>query len=129
MRTDLKIVNTKMAPAAIGPYSQGIKYGDVYYFSGQIGLIPETMELEKDFKTQLSRTLKNIEGLLKSEGLTTDHIIKTTIFLTDMSNFPKVNELYEHFFSKPFPARSCVEVSKLPKEALIEIEVIATQHV
>lgn len=129
MRNKLKIVNTESAPAAIGTYSQGILNNGLYYFSGQIGLVPETMELGSEFEEQLDQTLENIKGLLKAEDLTTDNIIKTTIFLTDLSNFPKVNEAYEKFFSKPFPARSCVEVSALPKGALIEIEVIATQNV
>lgn len=129
MRNKLKIVNTESAPAAIGTYSQGILNNGLYYFSGQIGLVPETMELGSEFEEQLDQTLENIKGLLKAEDLTADNIIKTTIFLTDLSNFPKVNGAYEKFFSKPFPARSCVEVSALPKGALIEIEVIATQNV
>jgi 2-iminobutanoate/2-iminopropanoate deaminase len=87
------------------------------------------MELGTGFEKQLDQTLENIRGLLKAEDLTTENIIKTTIFLTDLSHFPKVNEAYEKFFSKPFPARSCVEVSALPKGALIEIEVIAAQDV
>lgn len=129
MRNKLKIVNTDCAPTAIGAYSQGILKNGLYYFSGQIGLVPETMELGTGFEKQLDQTLENIRGLLKAEDLTTENIIKTTIFLTDLSHFPKVNEAYEKFFSKPFPARSCVEVSALPKGALIEIEVIAAQDV
>ena len=125
MRDKCKIIQTELAPKAIGTYSQGINLGGVIYFSGQIGLNPSSMELGSTFEEQLAQTLTNIEGLLKAEGLTTDHIIKTTIFLTTLAEFPKVNKAYEEFFSKPFPARSCVEVSALPKEAQIEIEVIA----
>jgi 2-iminobutanoate/2-iminopropanoate deaminase len=127
MRENCKIVQTNLAPEAIGTYSQGIHLGGAIYFSGQIGLNPSSMKLKETFEAQLAQTLTNIKGLLESEGLTTNHVIKTTIFLTDLSQFPKVNKAYEDFFSKPFPARSCVEVSALPKEAQIEIEVIATK--
>ena len=127
MRKNCKVINTSHAPEAIGTYSQGIHLGNIIYFSGQIGLNPSSMELETTFEDQLAQTLSNIKGLLESEGLNTNHIIKTTIFLTDLSEFPKVNKAYEEFFSKPFPARSCVEVSALPKEAQIEIEVIAAK--
>ena len=127
MRENCKITSTDLAPKAIGTYSQGIHLDNTIYFSGQIGLNPSSMELEPTFEEQLAQTLSNIKGLLESEGLNTNHIIKTTIFLTDLSQFPKVNKAYEEFFSKPFPARSCVEVSALPKEAQIEIEVIAAK--
>ncbi len=129
MRENCKITDTDLAPKAIGTYSQGIHLGNIIYFSGQIGLDPTSMELSPLFEEQLAQTISNIKGLLKSEGLSTNHIIKTTIFLTDLSQFPKVNKAYEELFSKPFPARSCVEVRALPKEAQIEIEVIATKDV
>ena len=123
------IVETTHAPAAIGAYSQGVVCGGMYYFSGQIGLDPKSMDLHRDFDGQLERILKNIDGLLKSQDLTRKHIIKTTIFLTDLGNFAKVNQAYENFFSKPYPARSCVEVPALPKNAMVEIEVIASRNV
>ena len=127
MSFEKKIVNTKNAPAAIGTYSQGVELNGVYYFSGQIGLHPESMELQEGLESQLNQILKNIDGLLAECNITRSHIIKTTIFLTDLSNFGVVNKAYEDFFSAPFPARSCVEVPALPKGALIEIEVLAAK--
>lgn len=125
MRTSDVIVSTEKAPEAIGAYSQGIVVGGVIYFSGQIGLHPETMELKDSFDEQLSQILNNIDGLLSNCTLTRDDIFKTTIFMTDLSDFPKVNAAYADFFGKPYPARSCVGVSSLPKGAKIEIEVLA----
>lgn len=121
----MKVVNTKMAPEAVGTYSQGMEYSGVTYFSGQIGLDPETMKLQESFEDQVRQILKNVDALLESQMLNRDHIIKTTIFLTDLTNFDKVNEAYVEYFREPYPARSCVEVSKLPKGAEVEIEVIA----
>ena len=123
------IVETGQAPSAIGAYSQGIVCGGVYYFSGQIGLDPASMNLQQGFEGELKQILKNIDGLLKSQNLSREHIVKTTIFLTDLGNFSKVNKAYEGFFTRPYPARSCVEVSALPKNAMIEIEVIASKNV
>ena len=123
-----KITSTELAPAAVGTYSQGVTFRGVCYFSGQIGLDPKSGQLEQTFEKQLDRVLSNIDGLLSANKLTRQHILKTTIFLTDLGNFSKVNQAYEKFFSKPYPARSTVEVSKLPKDALIEIEVIAGEN-
>ena len=120
-----EIIKTKLAPEAIGTYSQGVKHGNVYYFSGQIGLNPETMEMASDFDGQLAQILKNIRGLLESQGLTKENILKTCIFLKDLADFQKVNTAYESYFSAPYPARSCIQAAKLPKDALVEIEVIA----
>ena len=125
MTTQQKIIETNLAPKAVGTYSQGVHYNGVYYFSGMLGLNPETMELATDFQGQLDQIMKNIAGLLSSQNLNKENIIKTTIFLTDLKNFQMVNNAYEKFFKMPYPARSCVEVSALPKEALVEIEVIA----
>ncbi|EQC47604.1 Rid family detoxifying hydrolase [Bacteriovorax sp. Seq25_V] len=124
---DKKIIKTDKAPAAVGTYSQGVEFRDMILFSGQIGLHPETGVLASGFEAQLAQTLANIDGLLESQNLTRDHILKTTIFLTDLSEFGKVNEAYLQYFASPFPARSCVEVPRLPKDALIEIEVIAAR--
>lgn len=121
------IILTDKAPAAVGTYSQGVELGGVYYFSGQIGLDPATMNMAQDFDGQLKQILKNITGLLESQDLNISNIIKTTIFMTDLKEFSKVNEAYEKFFEKPYPARSTVQVSALPKGALIEIEVIAAR--
>lgn len=121
------IVKTDKAPAAVGTYSQGVAVNGTYYFSGQIGIDPATGNLLEGFGPQLKQVMKNIDGLLSSQGLTREHIIKTSIFLTDLNNFAEVNQAYVEFFKEPYPARSTVEVSKLPKGALVEIEVIAAR--
>lgn len=121
------IVNTDKAPAAVGTYSQGVFHNGVYYFSGQIGFDSQTGQLAPDFDGQLSNILKNIDGLLESQGLTRENIVKTTVFMTDLAQFGKVNEAYINFFSTPYPARSCVQVSALPRGAVVEIEVIAAK--
>ncbi len=123
------IVETNLAPKAIGTYSQGVVLGDLFLFSGQIGLHPETMTMESDFLGQAKQILKNIDGLLESQGLTRENIIKTTIFLKDLGDFDQLNKLYEEYFKAPYPARSCVEVSRLPKDSLVEIEVMAQKNV
>lgn len=122
------INNIEGAPLAVGTYSQGVMINGVYYFSGQIGLEPTTGVLQEGFKAQLDQILKNIDALLKGNHLTRENIIKSTIFLTSMTDFAMVNEAYTHFFQAPYPARSCVEVSGLPKNALVEIEIIASQN-
>ena len=124
-----KIIQTDKAPAAVGTYSQGVELDGVFYFSGQIGLDPKTMEMKDGFEAQLNQILSNVDGLLDSQGLTRENIFKTTIFVTDLGNFPSVNAAYENYFQQPYPARSCVEVPALPKGALVEIEVMASRHV
>lgn len=121
------IIKTDLAPAAVGTYSQGVEYNGVYYFSGQIGLDPQTMELKEGFRAQVDQIMKNIDGLLESCSITREHIIKTSIFVTDLANFGEVNEVYVDYFKEPYPARSCVQVPALPKGALVEIEVIAAK--
>ncbi len=121
------IISTDKAPAAVGTYSQGTFHNGVYYFSGQIGLDAKTGEMAQGFDAQLENVLKNIDGLLQSQDLTRENIIKTTIFMTDLAQFGKVNEAYTKFFTAPFPARSTVQVSALPKGAVVEIEVIAAK--
>jgi len=120
-----KIISTDKAPSAVGTYSQGVVYNGVYYFSGQIGLDPATMELQVGTEKQIEQILKNIDGLLESENLKREDIIKTSIFLTDLNDFSLVNTAYEKYFTAPYPARSCVQVAALPKGSLIEIEVLA----
>ncbi|UCF94862.1 MAG: hypothetical protein JSW39_12170 [Desulfobacterales bacterium] len=122
-----KIVDTSAAPAAIGTYSQGVGFNGTYYFSGQIGINPQTNELPNGFQPQLNQILANIDALLQSCGLSRNDIIKTTVYLTDLGDFPAVNAAYESYFTAPYPARVCIEVSGLPKAALVEIEVIAAQ--
>lgn len=119
------IISTDKAPSAVGTYSQGVCHNGLYYFSGQIGLDPKTMTLKESFEEQLDQILKNIDGLLEEIQLTRENILKTSIFVTDLGNFSKVNEAYEKYFKAPYPARSCVQVPALPKGAVIEIEVIA----
>jgi 2-iminobutanoate/2-iminopropanoate deaminase len=122
------IIKTELAPEAVGTYSQGVDYNGTYYFSGQIGLEAKSMEMKEDFQGQLNQIMENIDGLLKSQDLNRENIIKTSIFLTDLANFGLVNEAYIAFFKEPYPARSCVQVSALPKDALVEIEVIAAKN-
>lgn len=121
-----QIIQTSLAPRAVGTYSQGIQLGSVFYYSGQIGLDPKTQTLVSGVQEEIKQILSNIDGLLQSCDLTRDHIIKTTIFLTDLSYFEHVNAAYQDYFSPPFPARSCVQVTALPKGANVEIEVMAS---
>jgi 2-iminobutanoate/2-iminopropanoate deaminase len=121
------IIKTDLAPAAVGTYSQGVEVNGTYYFSGQIGLDPKTMEMRPDFKSQISQIFSNIDGLLKSQNLSRENIVKTTVFVTSLNNFSMVNEAFEQFFKPPYPARSTVELTKLPKDGLVEIEVIAVK--
>ena len=120
------VVHTDQAPKAVGPYSQAIILDSLIFCSGQIGLEPETGMLVKGgVEAQTRRILLNIKAILEKAGSSLDKIVKSTIFLTNMNDFSVVNSIYASFFSDPLPARSCIEVSKLPKEALVEIEVIA----
>lgn len=121
------IISTKSAPAAIGPYSQAIETGGFLFCSGQIPLDPETGTVvgEGDVEKQTRQVMKNISAVLKEAGAQFSDIVKTTIFLKDMGTFPKVNAIYAENFTAPyFPARSTVEVARLPKDVLVEIEVI-----
>ncbi len=127
MGFEKNIISTEKAPAAVGTYSQGVEHNGVFYFSGQIGLDPKTMTMAEDFQGQIDQIMKNIDGLLESQNLTREHIIKTSIFVTDLGNFGLVNNAYEKFFKQPYPARACVEVPRLPKDSLVEIEVLAAK--
>jgi 2-iminobutanoate/2-iminopropanoate deaminase len=121
-----KIVATPNAPAAIGPYSQAIRIGDFLYTSGQISLDPETMKMiTGDIEVETEKVLKNIETILKADGLDLNNIIKITVYLTDLSEFTRMNQVYEKFFSETKPARACVQVAALPKGAKVEIDAIA----
>ena len=123
-----ELINTSKAPAAVGPYSQGIRSGDTCYFSAQIGLVPETGKMvEGDVAAQAEQALKNLSAALAEAGLGTENVVKTVVFITDMANFPAVNEVYKKYFSAPYPARSCVAVAGLPLGALVEVEAIATR--
>ena len=121
-----QVIFTDNAPKAIGPYSQGIKAGPFLFCSGQVAIDPKTNEVLKgSVEDQTKLVMKNIEGLLKSQNLSFENVVKTTIFLTDMNDFAKVNAIYEKSFLQDPPARSTVAVSGLPKGVNVEIEVIA----
>jgi len=121
-----KIISTSEAPGAIGPYSQAIRSGSFLFCSGQIPLDPKSGQIVPgDIAAQTRRVLDNIAGILKAEDLTFDHVVKTTIFLTNLGDFQTVNEIYGSYFKQDPPARSTVEVSALPKGANVEIEVVA----
>ena len=121
-----EVISTEKAPGAVGPYSQGIRVGSLLYTAGQIALDPKTGKMvERDIAIQTKRVLLNLQGILEAAGANLDQVIKTTVFLQDMANFGAMNEVYEQFFSDQPPARSTVEVSRLPLDALVEIEAIA----
>jgi 2-iminobutanoate/2-iminopropanoate deaminase len=121
-----EVISTEKAPGAVGPYSQGIRVGSLLYTAGQIALDPKTGKMvERDIVIQTKRVLLNLQGILEAAGANLDQVIKTTVFLQDMANFGAMNEVYEQFFSDQPPARSTVEVSRLPLDALVEIEAIA----
>ena len=121
-----EIIATTKAPAAIGPYSQAVKLGNMIYTSGMIPLVPETMQIvEGGVQQQTRQVLENLKVLLESAGSGLENIIKTTVFIKDMNEFPRINEVYAEYFISKQPARSCVEVARLPKDVLVEIEVIA----
>lgn len=120
------IISTDKAPKAIGPYSQAIEVNGMIFTSGVIPINPETNELVTgDIKVQAEQAIGNLAALLKEAGSDTEQVIKTTVFIKDMNDFAAVNEVYAKYFTKDFPARSCVEVARLPKDVLIEIEAIA----
>lgn len=121
-----KIISTNEAPAAVGPYSQAVRAGSLVFCAGQIPLDPKTAQIVAgDIGEQTRRVLDNITAVLKADGLTFEHIVKTTIFLTDLGDFQTVNEIYGSYFKQEPPARSTVQVSALPKGARVEIEAIA----
>mgnify|MGYP001391256594 FL=1 len=121
-----KSIKTTEAPEAIGPYSQAIRIGDFLYTSGQISLDPKTMEMiTGNIELETEKVLQNIEAILSAEGLNFGHVIKTTVYLTDLSEFTRMNQVYEKFFSNTKPARACVQVAALPKGAKVEIDAIA----
>lgn len=120
------IIATDKAPAAIGPYSQAVKVGNLLFTSGMIPIDPATNTLvEGDIEVQAERALMNVKALLEESGSSLDKVVKTVVFIKDMNDFAKVNEIYAKYFTKDFPARSCVEVARLPKDVLIEMEAIA----
>ena len=124
----MKVINTDKAPAAIGPYSQAIEAGNMVFASGQLPIDPATGAFaEGGVKEQTRQSLTNAKYILEEAGADLAHVVKTTVFLSDMDNFGAMNEVYAEFFSQPFPARSAVAVKTLPKGALVEVECIAVK--
>lgn len=121
----LKKVQTDQAPAAIGPYSQAIECGEWIFTSGQIPLQADGNLVEADIEKQTHQVLKNVQAVLEAAGSDLNHVIKTTIFIKDMNQFAQINDIYAQYFQDHQPARSCVEVARLPKDVLIEMEVVA----
>ncbi len=118
-----EIISTDKAPQAIGTYSQAVKTGSTVYLSGQIPLVPETMEMvEGDIKEQIHRVFKNLQAVTNAAGGNLSDIVKLNIFLTDLSNFPQVNEVMAEYFQQPYPARAAIGVSALPKDAGVEMD-------
>ncbi len=123
---NFEYIHTKKAPAAVGPYSAGVKAGNLVFVSGQMPIDPATgTVVPGDAAAKATRCMKNVLAILAESGLGVDNIVKTTIFLKDMNDFGLVNEAYASFFKESYPARSCVEVSRLPKDVDVEIEAIA----
>lgn len=121
-----EIISTKNAPAAIGPYSQGVKIGNLIFTSGQLPIDMATGELVTgDVRKATEASIKNVSAILEAQGSSLDKVVKTVVFVKDMNDFSAVNEVYSKFFTNNQPARSCVQVAKLPKDALVEIEVVA----
>ncbi len=122
-----KAINAPKAPAAVGPYVHAVEAGGLIFTSGQLGLIPETGSLPEGVEAQTHQSLKNLSVVLKAAGSDLEHVVKTSVFLDDINDFAKVNEIYAQYFQGETPARSCVQVAKLPKGGLVEIEVIAVK--
>ncbi len=123
---DKKVISTEKAPAALGPYSQAIKAGNMIFVSGQIPFVPETMELiSEDVQEQTKQSLENVKAILEEAGASLNDVVKAGVFIKDMNDFAKINEIYAEYFTDNKPARACVEVARLPKDVKVEIEVIA----
>lgn len=123
-----KVIQTGKAPAAIGPYSQAILADGLLFTSGQLGINPENGEMPQGIAEQTGQALKNLLAILEEAGFRKEDVVKTLIFLKDMKDFAVVNEIYAGFFGEHKPARSCVEVARLPKDGLVEVEAVAVQR-
>lgn len=124
----MRKIKTNQAPAAIGPYSQGIVIDNLFFSSGQIALTPEGDMVENDVKKQTHQVFANLKAVLEAAGSSLENVVKATVYLKDMDDFPVVNDIYGTYFTEHKPARSCVEAARLPKDALIEIDVIALKN-
>ena len=123
----LKVISTEKAPAAIGPYSQAIEVNGMVYTSGVIPVVPETGEIPEGSQAQAKQAFTNLSHLLESAGTSMDNVVKTTVFIKEMNDFGAINEVYATFFNGAYPARSCVEVARLPKDVMLEVEAIAVK--
>lgn len=123
-----KAISTNKAPAAIGPYSQAIEVGEMIYTSGVIPVNPESGEIPQGVQEQARQVFKNMTALLNAAGSSMESVVKTTVFIKDMNDFGAINEIYAEYFPGIFPARSCVEVARLPKDVLLEVEAIAVKN-
>ena len=121
----MKQIQTTTAPAAIGPYSQGIEVGNLVITSGQLPINPATGEMPSDIEGQAHQSLQNVKAILEAAGTSLNNVVKTSVFLADMNDFAAMNTVYAQYFTEPYPARSAVAVKTLPKNALVEIEVMA----
>ncbi len=123
-----EVISTDKAPGAVGPYSQAILKGDMLFASGQVAIDPATGKVvEGDVSAQAEQCLKNVQAVLAAANMTVENVVKVTVFITNMADFPLVNEVYKKFFTEPFPARSCVGVASLPLGVQVEIEVTAVR--
>ncbi|MCI8551289.1 MAG: RidA family protein [Lachnospiraceae bacterium] len=122
-----KVISTDKAPAAIGPYSQAIEANGFVFASGQIPVNPATGEIPEGVEAQTRQSLENVVNLLAAAGVKPEDVVKTTVFIKDMNDFAKVNAIYAEYFKSECPARACVEVARLPKDALVEVEAIAVK--
>lgn len=122
-----QVISTDKAPAAIGPYSQAIEVNGMVYTSGMIPVNPATGEIPEGVQAQATQALSNLSALLQAAGTSMNNVVKTTVFIKDMNDFAAINEIYATFFDGAFPSRSCVEVARLPKDVLLEVEAVAVK--
>ncbi|MCM1307537.1 MAG: RidA family protein [Butyrivibrio sp.] len=120
-----RVISTDKAPSAIGPYSQAVEAGGFVFTSGVIPVDPQTGEIKESIEEQARQAFKNLVNLIEASGAYVSQVVKTTVFIKEMDDFAKINEIYSEFFKEPFPARSCVEVARLPKDVKLEIEAVA----
>ena len=122
-----KVISTDKAPAAIGPYSQAIEVNGMVFTSGVIPVDPQTGVIPATIEEQANQAFSNLRNLIEASGATIDKVIKTTVFINEMNDFGKINEIYATYFKEPFPARSCVEVARLPKDVMLEVEAVVAK--
>ena len=122
-----KVISTDKAPAAIGPYSQAIEVNGMVFTSGVIPVDPQTGVIPATIEEQANQAFSNLKNLIEASGATLDKVIKTTVFIKEMNDFGKINEIYATYFKEPFPARSCVEVARLPKDVMLEVEAVVAK--